>query len=465
VIGLALKEAPVAFLLKSWSLRARVYAVAAVAILLAWVFGGMAIFSSAQREYERMCHENLASLAETVLRFSEHELHEVSTDQSLLPATAPVHSETAATLGQRYAYQIWSANGELLLRSVRAPESEPMGKLGTPGLSHRVVGGRPHEIYVLRSAHHGMEVHVWDNQDEPLFLSRTFMADLGLAFALSMLPVLLGTWLLVRGAFDSLVSAASQLRGRSPGDTTPVDARNPPLIKAINELLSSTREAIDKERSFTALAAHELRTPLAALRVQAQVLARALTDEEKSHGSTALYACVDRSSRLVTQLLELARADALVHGEALHSRVPLDEACAEVLSDFVDEAARRDIKLTCQLDAPAVLGDAVGVQTLLRNLLSNAMKHTPDSGSIVICAQNDGTDVVLRVDDSGKGIPEGERVSVFRRFYRGLGPSGIGVGLGLAIVSSIVQAHRAVVRLGSAPLGGLRVEVRFPAMR
>jgi signal transduction histidine kinase len=446
-----------------------VYAVGTAAILIAWTFGGIAIFSAAQREYERMCHENLANLAETVLSFAEHELHEVSEDAALVPASSPpVHSETMATLGKRYAYQIWSDQGVMLLRSVRAPDSQPLGQLKTPGLSNRVIDGRPHEIFVLKSPLHRMEIHVSDNQDEPLFVSRTFIQNLGVAFALSLLPVLLGTWFLMRGAFNALLSAAEQLRNRVPGDMTSVESKNPPhevkpLIGAINGLLALAREAIDKERSFTALAAHELRTPLSAIRVQAQVLARAATAEEKAHGVSALSECVDRCARLVTQLLELARADSLASSKKAHGAVHLDQACAEVLSDFVDEASRRSIAITCELQVHRLLGDAVGLQTLLRNLVSNAMKHTPDGGTIAICAQSEGGEVVLRVDDSGQGIPESERSSVFRRFYRGLGQSGIGVGLGLAIVSSIVQAHRAVVRLGSAPLGGLRVEVRFPS--
>jgi signal transduction histidine kinase len=166
---------------------------------------------------------------------------------------------------------------------------------------------------------------------------------------------------------------------------------------------------------------------------------------------------------LVSQLLELARADSqAVYGTDL-GLVQVDEACADVLSDFIDEADRRRIAFNCSLAVPELEADKVAIQTLLRNLVSNAMKHTPDAGVISICTERGKGSVILRVDDSGTGIPESEREDVFRRFYRGMGASGLGVGLGLSIVSSIVAAHRAVVRLGQAPLGGLRVEVHFPA--
>ena len=454
-------------LFDNWSLRGRVYSIGATAILLAWFFGGLAIFTAAQREQERMCHENLANLAETVLAFAEHELHEVKADGQTLQPTTPVHAETVATLGQRYAYQIWSADGAMLLRSVRAPETAPLGKLKAAGLSERDIDGVHHEVYVLVSPSQQMEIHVSDSRDDSLSLSSPFAVSMGLAFLLSLVPVLLGTWWLMRGAFDALVSAAEQLRQRGPADTTPIRVNNPPsevkpAIEAINDLLAQVRQAIDKERGFTALAAHELRTPLSALRIQAQVLARADNPQDRAEGVAALSEGVNRCARLVTQLLELARADGLANGGAACTDVRLDQACADVLSDFVDEASQRNIALTCSLGVDEVRADAVALQTLMRNLVSNAMKHTPNAGQISVCAISDAGRVVLRVDDSGAGIPESERSHVFRRFYRGLDQAGVGVGLGLSIVSTIVDAHRAVVSLGQAPLGGLRVEVSFP---
>jgi two-component system OmpR family sensor kinase/two-component system sensor histidine kinase QseC len=453
-----------------WSLQRRVYSVAAVAILVSWLSGGLALYDSAQREYEHMCHANLASLAETILSFAEHELYEVAQDGPRVENVAPVHAETAVTLAPRYAYQVWSSKGQLLLRSIRAPAVQPLGRLGNAGLTEVDDQGAKHDVFVLVAPSQNMEIHVSDQgSDDAILASSAVMRTLALVFIVSLLPVLLVTWLLMRNAFEGLANLTSQLRARKPSDSTPLQVARPPielrpLIGSVNGLLSAVGHALDKERGFTSLAAHELRTPLSAMRVQAQVLARAESQSERSQGAVALLSSVDRCARLVNQLLELARADSqAVFGGKLRL-VKVDEACADVLSDFIDEADRRRIAFSCSLSVGELEADALALQTLLRNLVSNAMRHTPDSGVIAIYTEQGDEGVILRVDDSGAGIPESERENVFRRFYRGVGAPGLGVGLGLAIVSSIVSAHRAVVRLGQAPLGGLRVEVQFPKL-
>jgi signal transduction histidine kinase len=141
--------------------------------------------------------------------------------------------------------------------------------------------------------------------------------------------------------------------------------------------------------------------------------------------------------------------------------IRIDDACAEVLTDFAEVANRRQITLDCDLTVQEVAADKVALLTLLRNLVSNAIAYTPDSGAVRISSTQEQGRVLLTVDDSGSGIPKAERERVLERFYRGSGQTGVGVGLGLAIVASIVEAHRAAITLCDSSFGGLRVEVRF----
>jgi signal transduction histidine kinase len=450
-----------------WSLRRRVYVVATAAIVGAWSCGGLAIFSAAQREYEAMCEGNLRNLAETVLGFASHEIREVIADGGENSADR-VHLETVATLNQRYSYQIWSRNGKLLLRSARAPADRPLGKMGVSGYSEVELRDRAYDVFVLIEPRSDMEIHVADSEDGSVVASNGLVSALGLAFFISLLPVLGLTWLLMHRAFDAFTATARQIHQRSPLDTRPLAVSNPPrelapLIVAINRFVGLAGQELARQRSFTAMAAHELRTPLASVRVQAQVLSRAEIGRDRERSVGALFKSVDRCARLVTQLLTLARVDSMAKGGATRAPVRLSTAFADVLADFADEAERRGVAITCELQVPEIDADMVGLQALLRNLVSNALRHTPDSGTIHVETRRDADGVLLTVEDSGDGIPQSEYARVFERFYRRAGEAGSGVGLGLAIVAGIVESHGATIKLGTAGRGGLRVEVRFPA--
>jgi signal transduction histidine kinase len=393
-------------------------------------------------------------------------LTEVHADGAAATGVAPVHSETQQTLGQRYAYQIWARSGELLLRSHSAPDKQRFAPAGSRGVLERGSGGATHDVAVLASPSGDMEIQVAEVGDAGLLVSPAFLRDVVVALLAALVPMLGITWLLIRRAFTAMQMMGKELDGRSAANLARLDIAAPPrelvpVISAVNGLLGTVDLALDRERGFTALAAHELRTPLASMRVQAQVMARAVEAGERIRDVTALTANVDRCSRLVTQLLSLARADVQM-GTALPTQsVRIDEACAEVLTDFVELAERRRIRLECDLAVDEIKADKVALQTLLRNLVSNAMTYTPDAGSIRIATAQDKGRVLLSVEDSGKGIPKAEHEQVLRRFYRGTGQSGQGVGLGLAIVARIVDAHRAAMTLRESSFGGLRVEVRF----
>ena len=237
-----------------------------------------------------------------------------------------------------------------------------------------------------------------------------------------------------------------------------------PLVAALNDLLGRLCAALDRERAFVADAAHELRTPLTALHLQLDALARAGSDSERTEAMERLSAGVQRSIRLVEQLLSLARQEP--RAEPQHGRIALDELSREVIAELVPLADARHIDLGIADAEPAViLGDPESIATLVRNLVDNAVRYTPPGGQVdvsVTQARADDGQVRLRVADNGPGIAPEERTRVFDRFYRQPGALAPGSGLGLAIVKAIADAHGARIELGAGPEGrGLTVTVAF----
>jgi signal transduction histidine kinase len=244
-----------------------------------------------------------------------------------------------------------------------------------------------------------------------------------------------------------------------------------PLVGELNRLLARLAEAIDAQRAFVADAAHELRSPLTALRLQLQLLARAPDEAAREAARDKLGAAIERSMHLVEQLLTLARNEpegARSQLQPSHLKpLALDEVARVGIADAHALAAARGTELS--LDAPhsvVVQGDSDALRILVRNLIDNAVRYTPANGSVrVHVAAETGGGARIEVDDSGAGIPPAERERAFDRFFRRDGSAEGGSGLGLAIVKAIADRHGATVALGESPLGGLRVTVAFPSER
>lgn len=219
------------------------------------------------------------------------------------------------------------------------------------------------------------------------------------------------------------------------------------------------------QRSFVADAAHELRSPLTALKLQVQGLQRAQNDDERSTSIGRLNAGIDRATRLVEQLLILARHESTVASGKYREAVALGQLAKSGLSDVAHAALAKRIGIGLRhCDQATILGDPEAFRALLRNLIDDSLKYTPSGGTVdVSVVETDGEDVSLVIEDNGPGIPEQERGWALDRFYRVVGTETAGSGLGLAIVKSIADLHHATLTLGSSERwGGLRVEVRFP---
>ena len=286
-----------------------------------------------------------------------------------------------------------------------------------------------------------------------------------------MMPILmLVVWWVVSGSLKPVARVRSQVAARQADDLSPVsDAGLPdevlPLVQELNLLFGRVKTAFEAQQHFVADAAHELRTPLAALKLQALSLERADSSEAREVAVGRLTAGIERATRLVEQLLVLARQEASAASGARDQPVELADVARRAVADLALAAKGKRIDLGLQRADPVVVtGQSDALNILMRNLVDNAIKYTPGGGiiDVEVCAGELGPS--LCVQDSGPGIAAEERERVFDRFYRIAGSEASGSGLGLAIIKAIAERHGAVLSLGqSERLGGLSVKIQFPA--
>lgn len=284
---------------------------------------------------------------------------------------------------------------------------------------------------------------------------------------LLIVPLLaLAIWLTVGRALRPIENIATAVERRNAASLDPLpEAHLPeeiaPLVGALNRLLARLSQSISTQQAFIGDAAHELRSPLTSLRLQAQLVARARDDKTRESSAAILVAGIDRATRLVEQLLTLARSEHDVASRKFES-VQLDELVLDAVAQHAEIAHVRHIDLGAHDMAPlTVSADADGLRILLRNLIDNAIRHTPQGGRIDVSADVRSGCAVIEVADSGPGIPAEERERVLDRFYRRPGSDAPGSGLGLAIVKAIAERHGATVELADAPGGGLAAKIVF----
>lgn len=266
-----------------------------------------------------------------------------------------------------------------------------------------------------------------------------------------------------------------RLRARRPDDLSPIDERAAPseiapLVGAINDLLNRLSANVQMQRRFVADAAHQLKTPLAGLRTQAELALRDASPDEMQASLRQLVTGSERATRLVNQLLLLAHAES----PAAVGLAPTDlnAVAYEQTTHWAPQALSvgTDLGFEGTEHALTIPGNSILLAELLNNLIDNALRYTPRGGRITVRVRALAASALLEVEDSGPGIPLGERERVFDRFYRVLGTTADGSGLGLAIVREIAQKHGATVRIEDSPvpqstLPGMRLTVAFPLYR
>lgn len=367
----------------------------------------------------------------------------------------------------KLAFQVWDQHGNLVLRSANTP-LEPLSDI-EQGYSDKHLGNTQWRVFGLWNKQRTYRVLTAERHDVRMELVEKIIHRLLLPFLL-LLPIL--AWLLwiavgrglqpLTRVADEVASRHSQHLDQLNEESVPEEIK--PLVQALNRLFKTLHAAFEKERRFTSDAAHELRTPLAALKTHAQLAMRATSDTDRQHALKQLLAGIDRASHVVDQLLDLARIEPQV-SERLgpDESIDLHKLVVDVTSDLISLAMGRKIDISVEeSDVLPIIGDRIGLSILLRNLLDNALRYTPESGQVRVAFKHHDQDTCILVEDSGPGIAQADRERVFERFYRGEGEQQSGCGIGLSIVKQVVDRHGATITLGESELGGLKVEVCFP---
>ena len=286
-----------------------------------------------------------------------------------------------------------------------------------------------------------------------------------------MLPILMAVvgWVISR-SLEPVERVRQALSRRLASDLSPVGeeglpAEIRPMVREMNSLLGRVQQSFEVQQHFVADAAHELRSPLTALKLQMQALQRANDESARALVQGRLSAGIERAAHLVEQLLLLARQEA---APTEQQAVALEPLLRQAMGEQAASAQARQIDMgLLKADAVSTQGRAEALAVLVRNLLDNAIKYTPAGGKVDVMLLDEGEHARIRVEDSGPGIADEERERVFDRFYRAADAhSATGSGLGLAIVKSIADRHDASLSLGrSQMLGGLRVDVLLPARK
>ena len=363
-----------------------------------------------------------------------------------------------------FVIQVWTQDGLRVFQSARAaiPRRETMGFSDVPAR------GTTYRVFTMQSGAQVIQVA------QDMAARREMAGTLALRTAapiavMAPLSVLL-VWWVVSSSLAPVQRVRRQVSERQADDLDEVsEAGLPdevrPLVHELNLLFARVRQAFDAQKSFVADAAHELRSPLAALKLQVQGLQRASDDGTRELAVARLHAGIDRATRLVEQLLVLTRHQASAAGGQRPQPVALADLARQAVADIAGVAQSRRIDIgVSRADEGAFLGHPDAARILVRNLLDNAVKYSPEGGTVDIEVQRSGDAWLLEVHDSGPGIDEVDRERVLDRFYRVAGSQATGSGLGLAIVKSIADLHGAALRLDrSVRLGGLCVSVRFPA--
>lgn len=366
----------------------------------------------------------------------------------------------------KLAFQVWSANGRLLLDSRSAPD-EALAPMRA-GFHDRDIEGQRWRSFALQ-APSGRWYLAGEREDVRGDIAGDIAMGI-LAPLMVELPVLaLLIWLVILYGRRFLRRVSEQVATRGEADLQPLDDRQAPeeirvLVQSINRLLGSLRGALDRERRFTADAAHELRTPISALRLQLANLREAGDAAQRQHAERQLDRGLRRLDRLVEQLLTLSRVEPGAAPPNLRNFDPVG-AAREVLAELASaESARAgDIDLDSPAEALSLRADPTAFGILLRNLVDNGLRYSTPGAPVRVRIERKREGVLLSVEDGGPGIAEDARERVLDRFHRELGSGADGSGLGLSIVRRIVELHDATLRLDrSTDLGGLRVDVLFP---
>ncbi|MEQ1584127.1 MAG: ATP-binding protein [Candidatus Nitrotoga sp.] len=436
------------------SLKQRLLILALTAITLVWLGATAFTYHNAREEFDEVLDAHLAQAAALLVVQSSHDLDELETE----------HAPLLHKYARRVAFQVWDKGHQLRLHSANAPQ-QPLAN-EERGFSDHTIDGHRWRVFSTWNESAEYLIQVAERADVRDELARGIAGNMlkPLFISLPLLALLL--WIAVARGLRPLDKLTREVEQRAPDNLAALDASSAPrevvpLIERLNRLFTRIEASMQKERRFTADAAHELRTPVAAIKAQAQVARAASSEAERNHAlDNAILGC-DRAAHLIEQLLTLARIDTL--GNDVTEACQLRVIAAEVIAAIAPAALSQHVRLELTEGAEVeVRCNPVLLRILLRNLIDNAVRHTQPETSVWVSITHQQGLACLSVNDNGPGIPEAELARVSERFYRPIGTSASGSGLGLSIVNRIAEIHGASLRIAPQISGaGLSVTVVF----
>jgi two-component system sensor histidine kinase QseC len=371
----------------------------------------------------------------------------------------------------KFNFQVWTNGGKLLLHSSTAPKVPLVSDID--GFNDKMLGDQKWRVFTTYNDKAGVRTVVAERYDTRNELGHRIAQDdlyiMLLTFPLSGLLI----WIIIGRGLNSLDRVAQEVANRAPTHLEPVDLQEvpeeiKPVIDELNKLFYRLQEGFEREKRFAADAAHELRTPLAALKAQAQVALNTNDIEEKNRALQKLIASVNRGTHVVQQLLTMSKIVPEATSINDVGDINLVKVTREVLAMLAPSAVEKQIELEFEHDdsPPLIAGNPTALSILIRNLVDNAIRYCKSEGKVLVRVYRKQQSIVLQVQDNGPGIPDELKARVFERFFRVLGNKSPGSGLGLAIVRQICELHNASVELDSPKEGtGLIVRVYFPIKR
>jgi two-component system OmpR family sensor kinase len=447
------------------SIRQRLLRNLLVGMVLITSIAGILTHRHVRIELDELYNANLQQVARFMV--SKLERNDLSTFDTT-PQKPPTR---IAWEEEDYLIQVWSREGTLISQEVAAITHAQIPLDATQGFSRKDINGESWRIYRADGAH--VIVQIAQPETARLSAIHEISAQLLGPLLLQVPLLILVVWLSVRHGVIPLDLLSKVIAQRKPGALTAIDGTDQPrelqpLIATLNELLARLSAALQQQRNFVADAAHELRTPIAALQLQLDLLERATEPADRAQAIAQLHNGLQRTTHLIQQLLSIARAES---GSATPflQLVNLPSVIETTMERHLPYARKRQLDLgVTRLESASISCARGDIESVLDNLVSNAIRYTPYGGRVDLALYCDQLYAVIEITDSGLGIPPLERERIFDRFYRVLQKNvdeGVveGSGLGLAIVKTICDRYQAIIQIDSGDNGkGTRFTVRWP---
>ncbi len=451
------------------SIRLRLVFFIGSLMLLVW--GGITVKSihSAREEVQELFDAQLAQSARVLRALILHEMAEAAVEGKddiaiTMDISAPGHFYES-----KISFMVRGDDGKAWFMSQQAPDLD-ITEDTTGFIDVTAVDGK-WRVFVMRDEIVNFTIEVAQSYYIRNELISEITRQVFWPFIIVLPLLMLMIWIGASRSLRPLEAIADEVRHRNPQNLEQIDVATVPtevlpLFISLNTLLSRLQKALSNERGFTSDAAHELRTPLAGIKAQAQVALRASDEKEKDVAIRHIIIGIDNTTHLVRQMLMLARLDPDIPNRKF-TQQDLMRILTEVAADVASLAMEKhvDLEVLPASDEIKVEGQAEALSVLVRNLIDNAVRYTPAGGWVKAGISRTPDGVVLKIMDSGPGIAEEDKDRVFDRFYRGLGTGQTGSGLGLSIVQRVIDLHQATIdfQTGMGEGKGVTVEVTFPS--